>query len=63
MKIMKLVIGNSNNPCRLEVCTLKPVLNQQNLPTKLRPWNCNIENFPEWEPVNRCVSLLSKDWK
>jgi len=29
MKIMKLVIGNSNNPYMTEICTLKPVLNQQ----------------------------------
>jgi len=29
MKIMKLVIGNSNNPYMAENCTLKPVLNQQ----------------------------------
>ena len=27
MKIMKLVIGNSNNPCMTENCTLKPILN------------------------------------
>jgi hypothetical protein len=30
MKIMKLVIGNSNNPYMTEVCTLKPVLNPRN---------------------------------
>ena len=29
MKIMKLVIGNSNNPYMTKICTLKPVLNQQ----------------------------------
>jgi hypothetical protein len=27
MKIMKLVIGNSNNPYMTKVCTLRPVLN------------------------------------
>jgi len=27
MKIMKLVIGNSNNPYMTKVCTLKPILN------------------------------------
>ena len=26
--LMKLVIGNSNNPYMTEICTLKPVLNQ-----------------------------------
>jgi len=31
MKIMKLVIGNPNNPYMTEICTLKPVLNQQAL--------------------------------
>ena len=30
MKIMKLVIGNSNNPYMTKVCTLMPVLNPQN---------------------------------
>jgi len=29
MKIMKLVISNSNNPYMTKICTLKPVLIQQ----------------------------------
>jgi len=42
MKIMKLVIGNSNNPYMTKVCTLMPVLN----PHYHNRWGfCVADNF------------------